>query len=215
MKKWHGNLNISGLHNKKQSTASDPDLVHTENDAEDQETPKDFGIQFDSTCIDWANSEGNADEESDDEEVLKNDAYGDEQFTLQLAALTEEYDPMDQDWVPAKYCRERQVKKGERNKTIHWKYPYKVTGRPKMYSKGPGFADKAPLTQCQLAAEWADQSSLKSWFSSDLASEKGIWYALDMVQEAKTTCASKHKRDDEVDDDTVDVEPVEDPGVGI
>jgi len=36
-----------------------------------------------------------------------------------------------------------------------------------------------------------------------------------MVQEAKTTCASKHKRDDEVDDETVDVEPVEDPSVGI
>ena len=117
MKKRHGNLNISGLRNQKQSTASDPDLVHTENDVEDQETPKDFRIQFDSTRIDWANSEGNADEESDDEEVLKIDAYGDEQFTLQMAALAEEYDPMDQDWVPAKYRGERQVKKGERNKT--------------------------------------------------------------------------------------------------
>jgi hypothetical protein len=90
-----------------------PNLEHAENETGDHETPQNFGIHFDSTRVDWSNSEGNEDEESDAVEDLKGEDYGDEIFTLQLAALAQKHDPTDQDWVPAKYRRERQVKKGE------------------------------------------------------------------------------------------------------
>ncbi|KAF8463190.1 hypothetical protein JB92DRAFT_3136568 [Gautieria morchelliformis] len=124
-KKRRVNLNISGLRNQKASNLSVPHLKHSESESEGQETPHAFGIYFNSTHVDWSNREGNKDEESDDAEDLKAEEYGDEKLMLQLAALTEKYNPTDQDWVPAKYRRERQLKKG----------------RPASYAKGPGIAN--------------------------------------------------------------------------
>jgi len=112
-KKCCVNHNTLGLRNQKASAPSGPHLEDFECEAEGQETPQAFGIHFDSTCVDWSNAEGNEDEESDAVEDLKDEEYGDEEFTLQLTVLAEKYDPTDQDWVPAKYRRRRQVKKGE------------------------------------------------------------------------------------------------------
>ncbi|KAF8482253.1 hypothetical protein JB92DRAFT_3132553 [Gautieria morchelliformis] len=98
-KKRRINLNISGLRNQKASNLSVPHLKHTESESEGQETPQAFRIYFDSTCVDWSNREGKEDEESDDVEDLKAEEYGDEKFTLQLAALAEKYNPTDQDWT--------------------------------------------------------------------------------------------------------------------
>ncbi|KAF8510328.1 hypothetical protein JB92DRAFT_3119111 [Gautieria morchelliformis] len=140
-----------------------------------QETPQAFGIYFDSARVDWSNREGNEDEESDDVEDLKAEEYGDEKFTLQLAALAEKYDPTDQDWVPAKYRRERQVKKG----------------RPASYAKGPGIANKSLRSQQRMAGAWASQSSLKSWFGKDAGTN--VQYALDTMQDNDNATAAKRK----------------------
>jgi len=70
------------------------------------------GVEFDSTHINWG-EELAMDNNEDTEEILKEEDYGDEEFTFALAALTACQDAQDSDWVPTKYWRARAVKKGE------------------------------------------------------------------------------------------------------
>jgi len=138
---------------------------------------------FDSTHVDWSNGKGNEDEESDAVEDLKDEEYGAGEFTLKLTVLAEKYDLTDQDWVPAKYHRERQVKKGELQEGHQLKNSHtgEVSGHCASYVKGPGITNKSLCTQQQRVAEWTTKSSLKLWFGKGTGTN--IQYVLDMIQD--------------------------------